>query len=135
MVEAAKMLALALTTVFQTIKPVPVYVTYYGTESDGYLGQHHGSYWHGDSCGLPDIVDNEGYGVAAPRWIPYCSRVIVCANAKCVVAVVVDRMKDDMKDGVARIDIWPAIAREFDIFGSAGVVIGEMYYYNIDYRN
>jgi len=131
-IEAAKTLALALTTLFQMVKSEPVYITYYGTESDGLLGQHHGSYWHGDSCGLSDVVDNEGYGVAAPRWIPYCSEVVVCVDDKCVVATVVDRMKDDTKDGMARIDVWPAIAREFEIYGSIGVAIGKMYFYNID---
>lgn len=101
----------------------PCYITYYGTESDGFLGARHGASWHGDACGLPEEVDEIHYGVAAPRWIPYCTKVLVCYKEVCIVVTVVDRMADDRKDGMPRLDLWPAAAAELGMV-EAGIVEG-----------
>jgi len=101
-------IALAITLLMR--EPTPAILTHYGL-GDGLLGQHHGAYWHGDSCGLPDVVDLEHYGVAAPRWIPYCAEVLVCHDGTCIMAVVVDRQRHDVIDGSPHFDLWPAAAR------------------------
>ena len=91
-------------------EPSPAVLTHYGL-GDGLLGQHHGAYWHGDSCGLPDAVDMVSYGIAAPRWIPYCTQVLICHGGACVVATVVDRQANDVIHGKPHFDLWPAAAR------------------------
>ena len=108
---------------------VPATLTWYGSEGDGYLAARHGASWHGDSCGLAEVVDLEGYGVAAPVGIPYCSRLLVCAEGgetlplRCVVVTVVDRMRDDVLEGRAHLDLWPAPAEALGVIGP-GVVEG-----------
>lgn len=111
-------LTLVLTLLMQ--KPEPAILTHYGT-GDGFLGARHGASWHGNSCGLPPVVDLEHYGIAAPRWIPYCTEVLVCYQQRCVLAVVVDRMADNMKDGMPRFDLWPAAAKKLNIL-EVGIV-------------
>ena len=106
-------------------EPVPAILTHYGL-GDGLLGQHHGAYWHGDSCGLPGVVDLVSYGVAAPRWIPYCTEILVCHDSVCIVATVVDRMADDRKNGVPRFDLWPAAAEALGMT-EKGIVTGEIW--------
>ena len=114
-------LAIVLALLLQ--KPEPAVFTHYGV-GDGLLGQHHGAYWHGDSCGLPDAVDMVSYGVAAPRWIPYCTKVLICHDGACVMATVIDRMADDRKDGIPRFDLWPAAAQALGMM-EAGIVEGK----------
>lgn len=106
-------------------EPTPVVLTHYG-QGDGFLGQHHGAYWHGDSCGLPGVVDLVSYGIAAPRWIPYCTEVLICFEESCIVAMVVDRQKHDIVDGKSHFDLWPAAARALDIM-KKGIVKGEVW--------
>ena len=106
------------------------FISYYGTEEDGYLGEHHGAYWHGDSCGLPTVVDEEHYGAAAPRGIPYCSQLVVCVPDRvpdCVTVTVVDRQRDDYVGGSPHIDLWPAPARMLGIYGPVGVDSGDVF--------
>jgi len=93
----------------------PVTLTWYGSESDGCLGARHGASWHGDACGLPEVVDLESFGCAAPRWVPYCSKLVVCRGEHCVVVTVVDRQADDLLGGRWHVDLWPAAARELGI--------------------
>ena len=101
----------------------PAVLTWYGSIEDGYLGARHGASWHGDSCGLPEVVDLEGYGAAAPAWVPYCSRLLVCVGERCVVVVAVDRQRDDVLFGLAHLDLWPAPADALGVVGP-GVVEG-----------
>lgn len=115
-VGIAQIVVLVLTLVFGGGEKF--FVSYYGTESDGYIGQYHGSYWHGYDCGLPDVVDDVNYGAAAPRWIPYCSKLLVCSDTKCVLVTVVDRQRDDIINGFPHIDVWPAVAKELDMIDS-----------------
>ena len=103
----------------------PAILTHYG-QGDGLLGQHHGAYWHGDSCGLPGAVDLVSYGVAAPRWIPYCTKLLVCHEETCVIAVAVDRMADDVIDGKPHFDLWPAAAEALS-FTERGLVQGQVW--------
>lgn len=117
------MAKIALAFALLTQPAQPVIVTHYGT-GDGLLGQHHGAYWHGDSCGLPDAVDPEGYGVAAPRWIPYCTKLLVCHEDVCITVTVVDRQRDDAIDGKAHLDLWPAAAQALGMM-EKGIVEGE----------
>ena len=103
----------------------PAVLTHYGT-GDGLLGQHHGAYWHGDSCGLPDVVDLEHFGIAAPRWVPYCTQVLICHGGACVVATVIDRMADDVIHGQMHLDLWPAAAEVLGMV-KAGIVEGKVW--------
>lgn len=104
-------------------EPAPVVLTHYG-QGDGLLGQHHGAYWHGDSCGLPGVVDLASFGVAAPRWIPYCAKILICFERSCVVATVVDRQHHDVIDGKPHFDLWPAAAEVLDMT-EEGIVKGK----------
>lgn len=128
MPEVAKTVAVVVQLAFHLIvsDPQPVFISYYGTVSDGYIGQHHGAYWHGDSCGLPDVVDDIHFGTAAPRWIPYCSNVLICLDVGCVLATVVDRQRDDVIGGMPHIDAWPAVAAYLGILDD-GIAIFDMY--------
>jgi len=123
MVDIAAAVLLVWQIVSQSSQPVVI--TYYGTESDGFLGQHHGAYWNGHDCGLPDVVDDIHYGCAAPRWIPYCAELMICHEDVCVIATVVDRQKHDTIRGYAHLDVWPAAAVELDIL-EAGIVEGRV---------
>lgn len=109
--------------------PVPAFLSYYGADGDGFYGKHHGAYWHGDSCGLPDVVDEYGFGTAAPRWIPYCSKVMLCADDRCVEVAVVDRQRDDVIYGNWHFDVWPAVADELGLLNGVGVKTGVFYYF------
>ncbi len=118
----------------------PVTLTWYGSEGDGYLGARHGASWHGDACGLAEVVDAEGYGCAAPRWIPYCSRLVVCVTPvasitaiapitdynRCVVVTVVDRQVDDVIGGRLHVDLWPVPAEALGMV-EVGIVEGWVY--------
>ena len=117
MVEVVSAIGAAITiaAVVASGSGEPATLTWYGSESDGLLGARHGASWHGDACGLSEVVDLEGYGCAAPRWIPYCSRVVVCQGEQCIVVVVVDRQADDVIGGRWHVDLWPAAARELGI--------------------
>ncbi len=106
-------------------EPEPTVLTHYGT-GDGLLGQHHGAYWHEDSCGLPDVVDLEHYGVAAPRWIPYCTKILVCHDSTCIIATVVDRQRHDVIHGKPHFDLWPAAAQALGMV-EAGIVEGKVW--------
>lgn len=114
MVGVLTLAKLVLTLSLLLREPSPATLTHYGT-GDGLLDQHHGAYWHGDSCGLPDVVDSVSYGVAGPRWIPYCTQVLICHDDTCVVATVVDRQRHDVIHGELHFDLWPAAARALDI--------------------
>ena len=103
--------------------PEPATLTHYG-QGDGLLGQRHGAYWHGDSCGLPEVVDLEHYGVAAPRGIPYCTKIVVCHERACIMATVVDRQKHDVVDGLPHFDLWPAAAEALGMI-EQGLVQGQ----------
>lgn len=105
---------LALVFALLLREPTPAVLTHYG-QGDGFLGQHHGAYWHGDSCGLPGVVDLAHYGVAAPRWIPYCTKFLVCHEQACIVATAVDRQKHDIIDSKPHFDLWPAAAQALGI--------------------
>ena len=98
-------------TVFALLRrePEPAVLTHYGV-GDGLLGARHGAYWHGNSCGPPDVVDLEHFGVAAPRRIPYCSRLLICHERTCIMATVVDRQRNDVIHGKLHFDLWPAAA-------------------------
>ena len=119
------MAKLALVLALLLREPEPVVLTHYGTD-DGLLGQHHGAYWHGDSCGLPPVVDVVSYGVAAPRGIPYCTRVLICHDGACVVATVVDRQRDDVVRGKPHFDLWPAAARALGMM-EKGIAEGKVW--------
>lgn len=108
------MAKLVLTLSLLLREPSPAVLTHYGT-GDGFLGARHGASWHGDSCGLPSVVDLVSYGVAAPRGIPYCAQVLICHDGACIVATVVDRMADDVVHGLPHFDLWPAAAEALDI--------------------
>ena len=110
----------------RTVQPVPAILTHYGTEEDGYRGQHHGAYWHGDSCGLPDVVDDEHLGAAAPYDIPYCTRLLVVVGPEAVVVTVVDRQRHDVIAGLLHLDLWPAAARQLGIV-EQGIVEGAFF--------
>lgn len=86
----------------------PATLTYYG-EGDGFAGQHPGAYWHGKDC-TPDTVDDDFFGAAAPRDIPYCTEVLVLHEDKAIVVTVVDRQRDDELHGRPHFDLWPAAA-------------------------
>ena len=120
--------AIILAWSMMVASPEPVVISYYGTESDGFLGQYHGAYWNGYDCNLPDVVDKIHHGIAAPRWIPYCTEVTICYGEACVVTTVVDRMADNTKNGMSRVDVWPAVAVVLGMV-DAGIVIGDMYDY------
>lgn len=115
---AAFILALGL-----ALASEPATLTWYGSESDGLLGARHGASWHGDPCGLPNEVDLESFGCAAPRWIPYCSRLLVCVGERCVTVTVVDRQALDVLDGRWHVDLWPAAAEALGMV-EAGIVEG-----------
>lgn len=119
------MAELALAFALLLREPMPATLTHYGT-GDEFLGQHHGAYWHGNSCGLPSVVDLVSYGVAAPRWVPYCTEVLVCYQEQCVIAVVADRMADDVLNGQAHLDLWPAAAQALGIV-ERGIVEGKVW--------
>jgi hypothetical protein len=106
-------------------EPEPVVLTHYGI-GDGLLGQHHGAYWHGDACGLPPVVDLVSYGTAAPRWIPYCTKVLICYGQTCVIATVVDRQANDVIDGKPHFDLWPAAAEALGMV-EAGLVKAQVW--------
>lgn len=117
------MAEIALAFALLTQPAQPAVLTHYGT-GDGLLGQHHGAFWHGDSCGLPDVVDPEGYGIAAPRWVPYCTKLLVCHEDVCIMATVVDRQRDDVIDGKLHLDLWPAAAQALGMM-EKGIAEGE----------
>ena len=119
------MAKLALVLALLLRESSPAVLTHYGV-GDGLLGARHGASWHGDSCGLPEVVDLEHFGVAAPRWIPYCTQVLVCHGGACVVATVIDRMADDRKDGMPRFDLWPAAARALGMM-EKGIAEGKVW--------
>lgn len=121
MVAAACSLAAAIALMMGQ----PAVLTWYGSAGDGFLGERHGASWHGDACGLPDAVDLGAFGVAAPRWVPYCSRLLVCTDT-CAVVVAVDRMRDDRLFGLAHLDLWPAPAAALGVVGP-GVVGGRFW--------
>ena len=128
MVEIVSAIGAAITIAAAVRGPgEPVTLTWYGSVGDGCLGARHGASWHGDACGLSETVDLVGYGAAAPRWIPYCSRLVVCQDRcqdiNCVVVTVVDRMADDRKNGMVRVDLWPAPAEALGMV-EAGIVEG-----------
>jgi hypothetical protein len=119
MIEAIRVI-LAFFSLLFSLRPAVL--TWYGSEGDGYLGARHGASWHGDTCGLPERVDLAGFGTAAPRGIPYCSRVLVCIRI-CVVVTVVDRQRDDRLFGLDHFDLWPAPAERLGVIWP-GVVEG-----------
>ena len=104
------MAKLALVLALLLREPEPAIFTHYGV-GDGFLGARHGASWHGDSCGLPPVVDSVSYGVAAPRWIPYCTKILICYQGQCIIGVVVDRQRHDEIHGKPHLDLWPAAAR------------------------
>lgn len=106
-------------------EPAPAILTHYG-QGDGLLGQHHGAYWHGDTCGLPDVVDLVHHGVAAPRWIPYCTKILVCHKTACIVATVIDRQHHDIIDNKLHFDLWPAAAEALGM-AERGIVKGRVW--------
>lgn len=133
MVEAVSAVGIAI-TIAAAVAASPgerAILTWYGSEGDGLLGARHGASWHGDACGLAEVVDLEGFGCAAPRWIPYCSRLVVCQDRcqdrcqdiSCVVVTVVDRMADDVIGGRWHVDLWPAAAEALGIL-EVGIVEG-----------
>ena len=125
MVEAVSAIGTAITIAAAVVAGPgePAVLTWYGDVSDGFLGARHGASWHGDACGLAEVVDLEGYGCAAPRWIPYCSRLVVCHDGACVLVTVVDRMADDVVGGRWHVDLWPAPAVALGMV-EAGIVEG-----------
>lgn len=125
---ASMAVATALTIIANLLNPTPTpaILTHYGTEGDGYLGQHHGAYWHGDSCGLPDVVDAEHFGAAAPYSIPYCTRLLVVYGSEAVIVMVADRQKHDVIDGLPHLDLWPAAAKQLGIV-ELGIVEGAIF--------
>ena len=104
----------------------PAVLTWYGSEGDGCLGARHGASWHGDACGLPEVVDLESFGCAAPRWISYCSELVVCRGERCIQVVVVDRQADDVIGGRWHVDLWPAAAEALGMV-EVGIVEGRVY--------
>jgi hypothetical protein len=104
-------------------EPKEYLLSFYGTEGDGYINEHHSAYWHGHDCGLPDKVDAVHFGMAAPRWVPLCSRWLVCYDGCCVVATVVDRQRDDIIHGLPHLDLWSAAAEHLGYVGE-GIVVG-----------
>ena len=116
-------IALALALLLR--EPELATLTHYGT-GDGLLDTRHGASWHGDSCGLPSVVDLKHYGIAAPRWIPYCTGVLVCHKQTCIVAMVVDRQRHDVIHGEPHFDLWPAAAQALGMM-EAGIVEGKIW--------
>lgn len=102
-------------------------LSYYGTEEDGFLGQHHSAYWQGHSYfDMPDVVDDENLGTAAPYWVPLGSHLMVCYDGKCVVVVVVDRQRDDVLFGKPHLDLWSAAAETLGMV-DVGIVEGRVW--------
>lgn len=126
MAEAAQAVASAITLVAALVSPQPVTLTYYGTAGDGYLGQHHAAYWHGLDCGLPVRVDKEHFGAAAPASVAFCSQIVVCYQARCVLVTVIDRQRDDTLFGLPHLDLWPAAAAALGMI-EKGIVEGKAY--------
>lgn len=121
--NGAKMIAAAVTlTISMMLQARPHMLTYYGTESDGFLGEPPGAFWNNRSCS-PPAVDNFFLGTAAPRDIPYCSVLVVGYQGDSVQVVVVDRAAKDVIYGHRHLDLWPAAAEQLDM-KEAGVVVG-----------
>lgn len=107
--------------------------TYYGTETDGLLGERTGADWNGYECdGIPGEVTRLHYGIAMPGAEFYCLQVKVCINDECVETVAVDVMADDRLhiDGryYNHIDLWPRPAMELGII-DAGIVTDDVKVY------
>lgn len=113
----------AISSVVAPGPPVEHVLSFYGTEGDGYLGQHHSAFWHDLDCGLPDVVDGVHFGAAGPRWVPLCSRHRVCYGERCITVTVVDRQRDDLIYGRPHFDLWPAAAQQLGFVGE-GIVVG-----------
>ena len=94
-------LAEVLLLVSLAIAPIHTSATYYGADGDGFLGKHHGAYWHGKTPpGFSDVVDMKDPGVAmsSQYGIEYGQVVVICVDdpayelwcGRCVLAVRVD---------------------------------------------
>ncbi len=92
-----------------------VIATWYGGR-DGFLGKRHAASWHSKTpVGFPEVVTQDGYGVAAPcdsqgRCLEFGTVVALRRSDTGAVAVgvVVDRMRNYRNQ--KRYDLWPAVA-------------------------
>lgn len=80
-------------------------LTWYGGP---YMGQHHAAYWHGETPrGFPEVVTEDGMGVAAPYDIPFGTVLRFTrldGSGRYVDLVVIDRLA---KDTPGWYDAWP----------------------------
>jgi len=71
-------------------------------------GNETGAKNNGFNC-FANRVDSKSYGLAAPRWIPYCSEVLICRDNLCVIATNVDARASDCRYTNC-FDLWPKTA-------------------------
>lgn len=70
---------------------------------------------HGVFCeGIDATVNSKQFGIAAPRDIPFCTKILLCRSdtKTCVLTTVVDRRRKDCTKDFSCFDLWEAPAKE-----------------------
>jgi len=95
--------------------------TWYGSNEDNFIGKYHAAYWHNETPqGAPEFVTNNFLGVAAPKSIPFGTKLLIVRKSTCmghqspydnafIFATVLDRKADYTTPHYY--DLWPATAR------------------------
>lgn len=105
-------------------------MTWYGDYGDKTGASKHG-YQCYDTVTLElvqDRVNDWQFGVAAPRWLPYCTDLLICRtdSGQCVRAVKVDVLGKDSTSynentgSLEYLDAWPAVAEALGFGPSYG---------------
>lgn len=116
-------------------------VTYYGY-GDRAEGRYTSAYWSGVKCydiygyPIPDRATPSSSGCAAPRYIPYCTHLLICTEYGCNTCTVVDRQRHDKIHGKQHLDVQWAVARDilpngYDDNATVIITRGEYEYHRI----
>lgn len=88
-------------------------------------GNKTGCAWHKVDCGLPSRVNQVDFAAAANRWIPCCTRLLVCRGNVCAMVTKVDALGRTYES--PRVDLWPAPAKVLGLYQKDGVSTADIY--------